>query len=41
MSGKEKKYILTIITQLAMILIGIVMLYPLIWMLFSAFKTNA
>ncbi len=24
-----------------MILIGIVMLYPLIWMLFSAFKTNA
>jgi oligogalacturonide transport system permease protein len=41
MSGKEKKYILTIITHLAMILIGIVMLYPLIWMLFSAFKTNA
>ncbi|WP_313182549.1 carbohydrate ABC transporter permease [Lacrimispora sp.] len=41
MSGKEKKYILTIITHLAMILIGIVMLYPLIWMLLSAFKTNA
>jgi oligogalacturonide transport system permease protein len=41
MSGKEKKYILTFITHLAMILIGIVMLYPLIWMLFSAFKTNA
>ncbi len=41
MSGKEKKYIVTIITHLAMILIGIVMLYPLIWMLFSAFKTNA
>ncbi len=41
MSGKEKKYILTIITHLVMILIGIVMLYPLIWMLFSAFKTNA
>lgn len=41
MRGKEKKYILTIITHLAMILIGIVMLYPLIWMLFSAFKTNA
>lgn len=41
MSGKEKKYILTFITHLTMILIGIVMLYPLIWMLFSAFKTNA
>jgi len=41
MSGKEKKYILTIITHLAMVLIGIVMLYPLIWMLLSAFKTNA
>jgi oligogalacturonide transport system permease protein len=41
MSGKEKKYILTFITHLAMILIGIIMLYPLIWMLFSAFKTNA
>ena len=41
MSGKEKKYIMTIITHLAMILIGIVMLYPLIWMLLSAFKTNA
>jgi oligogalacturonide transport system permease protein len=35
-SGRTK----TIITHISMILLGLLMLYPLIWMFFSSFKSN-
>lgn len=40
MNKKGRKQTLTLITHLVMMSIGLVMLYPLVWMLFSAFKTN-
>ncbi|WP_333648977.1 carbohydrate ABC transporter permease [Lacrimispora sp.] len=41
MNRSSKKRIFTIVTHVVMILLGIFMLYPLIWMLFSSFKTNS
>ncbi|WP_367566119.1 carbohydrate ABC transporter permease [Lacrimispora sp.] len=41
MNRSSKKHIFTIVTHVVMILLGIFMLYPLIWMLFSSFKTNS
>ncbi len=41
MDRSRKKRILAIITHVVMILLGILMLYPLIWMLSSSFKTNS
>lgn len=41
MNTKGKKRFVTNITHLVMMFLGIVMIYPLIWMLLSAFKTNA
>ncbi|CUX57920.1 L-arabinose transport system permease protein AraQ [Clostridium sp. C105KSO15] len=41
MNRSRKKRISTIITHVVMILLGIFMLYPLIWMFFSSFKTNS
>ncbi|WP_099468584.1 carbohydrate ABC transporter permease [Konateibacter massiliensis] len=40
MNKKGRKQTVAIITHVVMISIGVVMLYPLIWMLFSSFKTN-
>lgn len=40
MSKKQKKKIQGILTYLVLIVIGIVMIYPLIWMFFASFKTN-
>ena len=39
MKGKKKR-MRAVITHLAMIVLGIIMLYPLIWMFFASFKTN-
>lgn len=36
-----KKSIVKVLTHIVMLLLGICMLYPLIWMFFSAFKTNS
>jgi len=41
MIRNRKKRISSIITHVVMILLGIFMLYPLIWMLSSSFKTNS
>ena len=41
MNRSRKKRVFTIVTHVVMILLGIFMLYPLIWMLFSSFKTNS
>ncbi len=41
MKSSRKKRIRAICTHAVMILIGIIMLYPLIWMFFSSFKTNS
>lgn len=41
MSAKGKKRIAAAITHLLMTALGIVMIYPLLWMLLSAFKTNS
>ena len=41
MSKRRKKTVSKILTHVVMILLGILMLYPLIWMFFSSFKTNA
>lgn len=41
MKHSKKKRVTTILTHAVMILLGICMLYPLIWMFFSSFKSNA
>lgn len=41
MSKSRKKSISAVLTHVIMILLGVLMLYPLIWMFFSSFKTNA
>lgn len=41
MKRSKKKKVTTILTHAVMILLGICMLYPLIWMFFSSFKSNA
>lgn len=41
MNTKMRKRTGTVATHIIMILLGAMMLYPLIWMLFSAFKSNA
>lgn len=41
MSRRRKKTVSKILTHVVMILLGVLMLYPLIWMFFSSFKTNA
>lgn len=41
MSKSRKKNISAVLTHVIMILLGVLMLYPLIWMFFSSFKTNA
>ncbi len=41
MNTKMRKRTGTVATHIIMLLLGAMMLYPLIWMLFSAFKSNA
>lgn len=41
MSKSRKRNISAVLTHVIMILLGVLMLYPLIWMFFSSFKTNA
>ena len=40
MSKKSKNRIIEVIMYVVLITIGIVMIYPLIWMFFASFKTN-
>ena len=40
MTRKKKKKIQSIIQYIILIVIGIIMIYPLIWMFFASFKTN-
>ncbi|MFV0413342.1 MAG: carbohydrate ABC transporter permease [Oscillospiraceae bacterium] len=41
MNRIAKKRAATVVTHLAMVLIGLIMMYPLVWMLFSSFKNNS
>ena len=41
MTRVKNKALSAILTHIAMIITGIIMLYPLIWMIFSSFKTNS
>ncbi|MBO4807453.1 MAG: carbohydrate ABC transporter permease [Lachnospiraceae bacterium] len=40
MDKKTKKKIRSIVSYLVLVVIGIIMIYPLIWMFFASFKTN-
>ena len=40
MDKKTKKKIRSIVSYLVLITVGIIMIYPLIWMFFASFKTN-
>lgn len=41
MMRKEKRMIAKLLTHLSMLALGLIMLYPLIWMVFSSFKPNS
>ncbi len=41
MMRKEKRVIAKLLTHLSMLALGLIMLYPLIWMVFSSFKPNS
>ena len=41
MTLERKRHIMTVIKYVVLILVGIIMIYPLVWMVGASFKTNA
>ena len=41
MTLERKRQIMTVIKYVVLILVGVIMIYPLVWMVGASFKTNA
>ena len=41
MTLERKRQIMTVIKYVVLILVGVIMIYPLVWMVGASFKTNS